>query len=59
MSNLTEKKVSNLKKAYDKIDALGIEMNLKQFTEVGTILRELASSEWKEGREATKRVYNL
>lgn len=59
MSNLTEKKASNLKKAYDKIDALGIEMNLKQFTEVCTILRELASSEWKEGREATKRVYNL
>jgi len=59
MSNLKEKKVSNLKKAYDKIDALGIEMNLKQFTEVGTILRELATSEWKEGSEATKRVYNL
>ncbi len=59
MSNLTEKKVSNLKKAYDKIDALGIEMNLKQFIEVGTILRELATSEWKEGSEATRRIYNL
>jgi len=59
MSNLTEKKASNLKKAYDKIDALGIEMNIVQFMEVGTILRELASSEWKEGSESTKRIYNL
>jgi hypothetical protein len=57
MSNLTEKKASNLKRAYDKIDALGIEMNIVQFMEVGTILRELASSEWKEGSEATKKIY--
>ena len=59
MSNLTEKKASNLKKAYDKIDALGIEMNIVQLMEIGTILRELASSEWKEGSEATKGIYNL
>ena len=56
---MAKDKRTNLKKAYDKIDALGIEMNIEQFTEVGTILRKLACAEWKEGSEATKRIYNL
>lgn len=59
MSNLTEKKASNLKKAYDNIDALGIEMTTKQYIELTRILKDYGLSEWREGREEIKRIYNL
>ena len=57
MSNLTEKKVSNLKRAYDKIDALGINTTVEQFIDLGIILSELAISEYKEGSASAQKIY--
>jgi len=40
---------SELKKAYDRVKALKIELNTEQFIELNNIMLDLATNEFKEG----------
>jgi len=49
MSAETSDKASNLIKAFERKEALNLNLNTEQFTELNNILCELATKEYKEG----------
>ena len=51
-------KKTTLKKAYNRLRKLNIEMNTEQYIELTNILLDLANDQFDKGMEVTTEIYN-
>ena len=49
MENTIKEKVSNIKTAYEELDALKLKMNAQQFIAMNDLMNKLAMESWKDG----------